>query len=617
MCGILGSINAAFSPETLGLIKHRGPDSRGTFRDKLGGSDIMLGHTRLAIVDLSSAGDQPMVTEDGEHVIIYNGEIYNHEDLKRKMPDIVARGHSDTETALNYMAKFGIEGVKDFNGIFAFVFLDRAEKKMYLARDPYGVKPLYYSVVGDRFVASSEIKTILEALPGLSGGLDDDGLYQFLRLRFTPAPLTLYRNIRKLEPGYYLEVPVEDPSSFRKVFYAGAPKSPDNIGEAEALERYGTMLDKAVDRQLMADVPVVSLLSGGVDSALLSFLAQKHAHYRMHTFTAGYDIKSFSNELEIAKETADFLGTVHHEVVLDQRRFFENLQKFVSVIEEPVGAQSIFPLYYLAETIHAAGFKTAFSGQGVDEMWGGYRKYNVQGLIEAVSSSPARALGPLGNTVRDDKLRRAFRSISGKDRVARFIGSYSIFDTDMVRGLSGDLFGEEHYEKLYRLVAGKLDLLGLKEKPASLAMMAVDARMDLSDDLLAYTDKISMRHSLEIRVPYLDIELADFVESLPLKFKTGLFTNKKLHKELARRFLPESVITREKRGFTVPVTEWFRGDHMDRVYDEMFSPGSRFAEYFSRDYVKGLIGVHRKGKTDFRNQIYSLMVLHYWMKEFL
>lgn len=614
MCGILGSINKPFGDDVLKLINHRGPDSRNIVNYIVNESPITLAQTRLSIVDLSEAGSQPMVSQCGNYTIIFNGEIYNHNELRSKLPEINFKGHSDTETILYYIAKFGIDSIADFNGIFAFGFLDLNKQKIYLARDHFGVKPLYYFLQNNQFVFSSEIKTILEVIPNIS--LDVNHLHTFLRLRFCPSPQTLFQNLNKLESGHYLSVDIKNIENYEKKFYSYLPSKKNNISEKDALDEYDYLIHKSVERQLMSDVPIAIMLSGGVDSALLTCIAQRVSKTKFDTYTVGYDLNTNANELSDAKITSSLLGTNHHEIILTNNDFSKRLPDFINMVEEPIGSQSIFPFYYLAEGIHNDSYKVALSGQGIDEAWAGYGRYNFQNIFNSFASPLFNPLKQIVNLSSNDKLRRGINSLSEKDRALRYIESYSFFDSKMVSRLTNQ-FNKEHNDCLTELIKDKFKLYNLNSISAVDSMMFLDSRLALSDDLLLYTDKLSMQHSLEVRVPFLDVELMKFVESLPDKFKVNTFQNKILHKKLAERHLPKDIIYRKKKGFYIPRKEWFRTEVGEDFKKTIINDNGFFSEFFNKEYILELFNDHQKGRFNYEDQLYSLLNIYFWFKKYI
>ena len=611
MCGIIGGINIPVSNEDIQRIRHRGPDSDGRQYWTHGDATVYFGHTRLAIQDLSPAGAQPMTSPCGRYALIFNGEVYNHLDLRNRMSGIAWRGHSDTETILHHLMQVGIDGVKDLNGIFALAFYDLDRAQVHLARDPYGVKPLYYHLHGHKLAWSSEVR----GLKGLLGNLElnTNALYQFLKLRYVPSPETMWKSVLKLEPGHRLTFDLNTART-TKEFYAYRPNVTHHILEQDALICLDELVNQAVERQLLADVPIALLLSGGVDSGLLAMLAQKHSGEQIATFTAGFDIQTDANELEEAQETARILGTKHHEVILKTEDFFTNFEKFIRVVEEPNGSSSIFPIYFLSQAIHDAGYKVALTGQGVDEPWNGYARYNLQNLMDGFPQGISGMLGFMQRFNLGDKVRRGLNAVLEEDRISRFIESYSLFDNKMLAGLAPGVFTEGNANALYGRLAGRYNLYDLDDQSAVKAMSALDLRMNLSDDLLLYTDKISMWHALELRVPFLDTKLTEFVEGLPDKFKLDLFKNKILHKKLSEKYLPSTIIHRKKKGFYTPQKEMFRSEHSFRIESEMLESGTGFNDLFNASYIRSLFNEHRSGRINHEKQLYLLTVLHYWFK---
>jgi asparagine synthase (glutamine-hydrolysing) len=610
MCGIVGTVNKKIDEKSVQLLYHRGPDEQGLLERKFKDNKLYFGHTRLSIQDLSSAGSQPMSTDDGRYTIIFNGEIYNHYDLREYVKDVNYKGHSDTETILHYIAQNGIDAIDKLNGIFAFAFFDHEKGKLYLARDPFGVKPLYYKTTLNTFMYSSELKVITDLE---KDELNYEGVYTLLALRFNPSPQTLFSNIKKLEPGHYIEYNVSTNKIVNQKFYSYKPQKNKGITKHEALKQYENLLFKAVERQMLSDVPIAVLLSGGVDSALVTKIAQEVSTERLNTYTAGYDIHSEANEFIEARESAKILGTNHHEVILSENTFFETLPNLVKSIEEPLGSQSIFPINFLSKKIHEDGYKVALTGQGVDEPWCGYGRYNTEIIFDNLQSSLWNIFLPLYTFLKHDKLKRGFRAMTTTNRLDRFVETYSVFNHNMINQITNNVFDGHEHEVLKNLLAYKFEYLDLKSYKGVDAMSFLDARMNLSDDLLLYTDKISMQHSLELRVPFLDIELMKFVESLPYYLKVTLFNNKILHKKLSERFLPKEIIYRKKKGFYTPRKEWFKGKLGERYLELLMNSQGSFAVIFNKKYIKSLFEEHKSGKVNYEKQLYLMIVMYYWL----
>src|ERR1700744_3716911 len=345
MCGIAGSVNVFLPRETLKLIEHRGPDSNGYEDINSSDNKVYLAQTRLSIIDLSAAGSQPMFSECGNYCLVFNGEIYNHLELRKQLTGINFKGHSDTETILYYIIKFGIDAIKNFNGIFAFGFLDINKGIIYLARDQFGVKPLYYFEENNKLIFGSELKVIISN-DTYKKQIDLDALSDFLYLRYNPAPNTLFKNINKLEAATYIKFAIG--RSFEKVnYWRNIPAINHNISIDEAIEEYRYLLDRAVKRQLLSDVPVGLFLSGGVDSAVIGYLMQKHSNYQINTFTVGFEGVGDFNETVKARETASFIGSNHYEELINYDQFHSYFINSFFHTEEPIAEPTIPALMHV------------------------------------------------------------------------------------------------------------------------------------------------------------------------------------------------------------------------------------------------------------------------------
>ena len=602
MCGILGTVNIPFDESVLNLLQHRGPDDAGLSADRVGAHTVRLGHRRLSILDLSPAGHQPMWTRCGRFGIVFNGEIYNHGDLRT--PRIQYAGHSDTETVLHHLAENGPDAARDLNGIFAIALLDTQSEKLFLLRDPFGVKPLYYSAGPAAFSFSSELRPLRKLV---GDDLDLDSLAELLRLRYLPAPDTLHRNICKLRPGHILEVRLSGAAlKYRTYPFALRQQTPEP--KLNAAPEYQRLVDQAVRRQLLSDVEVGMLLSGGVDSALIATIARRHSGYRMKAFTVGFEGDSPADEITDARETAAAADMEHHEVRIGRRQFFDLLPVITSVVEEPLATTSVVPMYALAG-LAASHVKVVLSGQGADEAMGGYRRYRGE-VIRELLPTPALALlrnAAMFFAAKSEAVQRGGDSLGIRDDVQRFESVYGVFSPDEIQRLIGYAPGRAAERIRYFF-----DTLGCRLQAQSVErMMTLDLRMNLADDLLLYTDKITMRHSLECRVPFLDLDLVRFVEALPRRHRVGVFRGKILHKKVAGRVLPRSIVARPKKGFLSPTAEWFRQSPATR--DILLSRTSRFSSVFDLDAVETLLNQHSAGMNRERH-IFLLLGIHHWLE---
>jgi asparagine synthase (glutamine-hydrolysing) len=607
MCGILGSIGLEVSECLIDILSHRGPDGHGEQSLDVSGKAVWLGHTRLSILDLSPAGHQPMQSRNGHWWITFNGEIYNHLDLRKSLSGPF-RGHSDTETLIELIAAQGInKTLPQLNGMFAFAALDTHERKLYLARDPFGIKPLYFYQESARLAFASEVRA-LSALH-LDGGLDDQGLRQFLTLRYIPSPGTLWRNIHRLSPGHCLAFDLAH-HEVKLACYIQPVRDRFTGGIDEAVEAYRAMLATAVQRQLLSDVPVGVLLSGGVDSALVAAMA-KDAGAELPCFTVGFGAGHKECEIEDARETARVLGLPFHAMTTTPEQLREALLEIVHAVEEPLGTTSVMPMWYLVRRARQ-DVTVVLTGQGSDEPWGGYFRYQVELLRDRL---PWPYLWQAGKGLaslwrgKPDALERGLRTLAEHDQARQIVEACALFpaaDRSKLLGDSADGGATERVRQWLDWVNSATGLSGAER------MMRLDARMNLADDLLLYGDKISMAVSLEARVPMLDLELVHFVESLPIEYRVRWRMGKVVHKMMAERFLPAEIVQRPKKGFHVPFSAWSRGPWRDWV-EELLLDG--LEGILKRKEVECLWRDYLAGRPDRARQIFALLMLALWRQD--
>ena len=619
MCGILGSINIENTADYLATIRHRGPDAHGIVDFKVNDHHVKLLHQRLSIVDLSEAGCQPMYTDNQDGCIIFNGEIYNHETLRDDLLDVTFRGHSDTETITNYFNRFGVkDSVQKLNGIFGLAYLDIKSSRLYLVRDRFGVKPLYYYFDQNRLLFSSEIRPLKACL---EPELDQGNVLNLLTMRYGVAPFTLYENILKVEPGQMLVFDLSGPALTmeKNYFLPQAHKLGNRKGElAQLTKEYGDLFQKAVARQLMADVEVGVLLSGGVDSALVAAIAKEKSQLPLKAFTVGFDGGHDEvDEITFAAETASLLKLEHFQNTIDFSDFLGSFRRIVDIVEEPIGTTSIIPMYSLAR-LAASQVKVVLSGQGADEPLGGYNKYKALNLIQqARQIVPFLALTKILQPIyqKRENLRRVFASIQASDEMDSYLQFNSIVCGTEVSGF----FNKQVRNSVTANSAGKREIfknIWKERQPAASSLsdkfLYYDLRTSLADDLLMYTDKITMNFGLECRVPILDNDLIEFIESLDNRYKYNGKTGKIIHKAFAADYLPQQIINRKKLGFQSPTEYWFL-KHSDEII-AIFSSGKNFAKVFDIDAVFKLLSEHAKGRN-MEKQIFLLLSLYYLIED--
>lgn len=608
MCGILGSINIKINNNKLDLINHRGPDDSGLVEMKCNIHKLWLGHRRLSIVDLSPAGHQPMFSDCENYAIIFNGEIYNHHEIRKTLNQKRFRGHSDTETILYALKENGIKAAEKFNGIFAFAFLDLVNEKLFISRDFFGVKPLYYSSTDEGFLFSSELRP-LESL--IINTIDINSLSTLLRLRYIPSPYTLYQNVRKVRPGHYIEIDLSS-EKLNPIENLLILKSADPfLGNfKDAIIGYNELFDSAVKRQMMSDVEIGVMLSGGVDSAMVAAIAAHHSSNKIKAFTVGFEGKYNSDEISDAQETAKELNLEHHIIKISNNNYHDLFAQCVEITEEPAATTSIIPFYYLSK-LASEHVKVVLTGQGADEPLGGYFRYKEEMLRQAM---PTFILDPFCSflnslNIKNEKIRRATMALPIRNDIERFDEAYSIFSYKQIEKLIG-LSNNRSIES----IQCNYDLYNANELTHSaLRMMKIDARMNLADDLLNYTDKISMHFALETRVPLLDIELISFIESLPISYKVNLFKTKLVHKKSAQKIIPQNIINRRKKGFQSPTNEWFRKD-IGTIGDLLTQSNSKFSTIFDRSEINRTLELHKKG-YNMEKQLFLLLSIYYWLEK--
>lgn len=613
MCGVVGWIGRELGSNAWGnalhSIDHRGPDGTGSDTIFLYGKCVHLGHTRLAILDLSEAGHQPMSSSDGRWRLVFNGEIYNHLALREQL-SVPFRGHSDTETLVECLAKFGIDHTLPLlNGMFAFAALDTISGILYLVRDPFGVKPLYFAQRGGNFAFASEVRA-LRAM-GITPAVDPAAASTFLSLRYVPSPNTLWKGVSRLQPGHVLSYFIED----GKVYVSHYVRPVQNKFQGsrdDAIVAYHDQLSKAVERQLLSDVPVGILLSGGIDSALIAAMAKEAGHV-LPCYTVGFGEAHKECEIEDASETADVLGFPFASINVDQNILLDSLPEIVSSVEEPLGTTSILPMWHLVKRARK-DVTVVLTGQGTDEPWGGYRRYQSEVLRDYVPWGAAWSGLKLARSLwksPPEFIERGMRTLPVDNMPRRFLEAYALFPPNELSSVirKPDLNGATASIEYW------LDWMkDANLKPVE-KMMRVDTRMNLADDLLLYGDKISMAASLEARVPMLDIELIRFVESLPVDYRVGLNQGKIVHKLMAERYLPSQIVYRKKKGFQVPFDTWSRGAWKPWIESVLFAPDAPHWQLLHKDGVQRCWQEHLSGKPGRGRQMFSLIMLCVWWRQ--
>lgn len=624
MCGIAGILNLdgePASPVTIrrmtDAIAHRGPDGEGHHTD----GPISLGHRRLAILDLSPAGHQPMATPDQRQVLTYNGEIYNYAELRTELESLGRqfRSRSDTEVVLYALAEWGEKAVERFNGMFAFALWDAGRRELLLARDRYGIKPLYFAQRGQVFAFGSEVKAIL-AHPAFKAEVDREAMLEYFTFQNYFTDRTLFAGVRLLPHGCVLRLSAKDGETPRIRRYWDylfvEPEHPRH--EREYLEELDRLFKQAVNRQLVSDVEIGSYLSGGMDSGSITALAAKQLPY-LKTFTCGFDLRSASglemgfDEREKAESMSYLFKTEHYEIVLKAGDMERVLPRLTTHLEEPRVGQS-YPNFYVAQ-LAGKFVKVVLSGTGGDELFGGYPwRYYRAVVNDDFEHYIDQYYGYWQRLIDNRLLQQVFKPIASD---VQRVWTRDIF-RDVFQRHAPELTRPEDYVNHSLYFEAKTFLHGL----------------------LVVEDKLSMAHGLETRVPFLDNDLVDFAMVLPVRLKLGNLSEvvrvnenslrdkksehflrsrdgKLLLRRMMERHIPMEVTRLEKQGFSAPDASWFRAESLDYVRRVLFNPGARLYDYLDPVAVQSLVTEHLDGKVNRRLFIWSLISVEKWLERFI
>jgi asparagine synthase (glutamine-hydrolysing) len=647
MCGILGIWGGLEDPVTnvrkaCAVLRHRGPDDDGIWYDER--AALALGHTRLAILDLSVAGQQPMSSRDGRYVIVFNGEIYNHLMLRQELEaqggkPLAWRGHSDTETLLDCIATWGLEkSLQKAHGMFAFAVWDRRANELSLARDRMGEKPLYYGYFAKSFAFGSELKGF-EPLPGFSRDIDRSSLAALMRLDYVPAPRSIYRGIKKLPAGTYLKIGVADlsaaaipvPRTYWSAFeqIAIARSNPLTFSsEHEATDALDHVLRRAVADQMIADVPVGAFLSGGIDSSAVVSFMQSHTSRPVKTFSIGFDVPGY-NEAEHAKTVASYLGTDHNELYLTAQDAASVIPKLPSIYDEPFADSSQIATYLVAQ-LARQHVTVSLSGDGADEVFGGYNRYFVGArLWQHLRRTPRSIRSLLSSAILSGSPKfwdvlyaclapfvpatyRLAMPGEALHKGARLLNVQS--DTDLYNGLISRweprdiVLRDSEPEPLFdaKDVAAVSTLAEL--------MMALDTVTYLPDDILVKLDRAAMAVSLETRVPFLDPRVFEFAWRLPLKYKVRGGVGKWLLREVLSRYMPRRLTERPKMGFAVPLDAWLRGPLRDWAEDLLNEGKLRRQGYLDPQPIQRKWAEHLSGRRNWQHYLWNVLMFQAWLE---
>lgn len=630
MCGIYGYVTSTrdTGPEILRRmgesLQHRGPDDSGEIFREANGLRAALGHQRLSIIDLSSAGRQPISNEDETIWITFNGEIYNFTELRAELED---KGHrfksrTDTEIIVHLYEELGTDCLNRLNGMFAFALWDEKKTLLFLARDRMGKKPLHYSLQNGRIVFASEIKALLRH-PAIERELDLSSLSKYLSYEYVPAPDTIFKTIKKLEPGHFLlyrdgaalssrywDIPLED--------YPIADRT-----EAQYAEELRELVDRAVQRRLVADVPIGLFVSGGLDSGLVAALAGR-AREHLQCFSIGFEEASF-DESRYATQVCQSLGLKHHLRIFQDHDMLRMIEKLPDIIDEPLADPSIVPLYLLSG-FASERMKVVLSGDGGDELFAGYQTFQAHKLVTyydvlpgwvkaALQAAVSRLPVSHGYLSPDFKLKQFLKGVGVSSEVRFFLWRGAFSNAEKRQLLCPELQAELHshntYEDIYRYVRDS-HLTKELERILYLSM-----KLYLQDNNLVTVDRASMANGLEVRSPLLDKNVVEFVSRLPMDYKLNGLKTKYLLKKAAEGLLPHNIIYRQKRGFGIPLSKWLTGELKGFMLDALSQERIERQGLFDYGYINRLIHEQLTKKKDNRELLWTLLVFQSWYGKYI
>ncbi|MBD9219646.1 MAG: asparagine synthase (glutamine-hydrolyzing) [Clostridiales bacterium] len=605
MCGFVGFTGHLVGGDEIlknmmDTIIHRGPDSAGTHID----SDVSLGFRRLSIIDLDS-GTQPMYNETNDIVIVFNGEIYNYQELKK---DLIEKGHvfrnnSDTETLIHSYEEYGEAMLDRLRGMFAFVIWDGKKKKLFAARDFFGIKPFYYAIVDGQLVFASEIKSILEYTP-YKKEINPLALENYLTFQYSVLPETFFKGIYKLMPSHCLTF--ENGELTIRRYWEPVFEPDENVTLEELTDKIDNAMQASIKRHKISDVEVGSFLSSGVDSSYVAacFKGDK-------TFTVGFDYAKY-NEIDYAKSLSEKIKIDNYSKLISTDEYWDIIPTVQYHMDEPLADPSAIALYFVSQTA-AKHVKVSLSGEGADEFFGGYNIYREPFSLRPITRLPKglrKALGACAAAIPFKIKGKNYLIRGSKDVEERFIGNAFLFNEKEREKLLKNPTGKYNHTELTKPYYDKVKNLDDTTK-----MQYIDIHFWLIGDILLKADKMSMAHSLEVRVPFLDRDVFEVARKVPLKYKVTKENTKFAMRQAAHRYLPDMVAEKKKLGFPVPIRIWLKEDkYYNTVKDAFTSPAA--AEFFNVDEIVKLLDDHRNGKNDNSRKIWAIYMFLVWYKRY-
>ncbi|MFT4414482.1 asparagine synthase (glutamine-hydrolyzing) [Fredinandcohnia humi] len=611
MCGFVGFADTKIDIDKIKTINdmmdtiiHRGPDSGDYFSD----DHATLGFRRLSIIDLSEEGSQPMYNEDKSCVLVFNGEIYNYQEIRK---DLLEKGHifkcdSDSEVVIHAYEEYGVELLQKVRGMFAFAIWDKNKETMFLARDFFGIKPLYYTqnTIDNSLIFGSEIKSFLKQ-PAFKKELNKDALKPYLTFQYSVLDETFFKGVYKLKPGHYM---IYKKGEMEIKPYWGIDFDETERGLEHYIEEINKTLKESVEYHRISDVKVGSFLSGGIDSSYITALLKPNK-----TFSVGFqDYEGIFNETNLAKDLSDILEIENYKKLMNADEAFEKLPTIQYHMDEPQSNLSSVPLYFLSE-LASKHVTVVLSGEGADEIFGGYVWYQKSAKLEKYEKIPyaiRRPISLLSKALPKNKI-TTFLVKGGQKVEEKFIGQAKVFEEeDARRVLKEDYHSgpsiESITKKVYAQVKGKDDVT---------KMQYLDLKLWLPGDILLKADKMSMAHSIELRVPFLDKEVMKLASEIPSKLRVNQIDTKYALRAASKKVLPDEWANREKVGFPVPVRHWLREEKYYNIVKDMFQ--SEIAkEFFNTDELMKYLDEHYHGKQNYARYIWTVYVFLVWYKKF-
>jgi asparagine synthase (glutamine-hydrolysing) len=631
MCGIAGIINSSdkrveeLIHTMTDAIWYRGPDDSGYFIDE----NVALGHRRLSVIDLDN-GHQPMFSADKSLVIVFNGEIYNHTELRRQLEkeDYKFNTRCDTEVILQLYAKYGKECVKKLNGMFAFCIYDIKQKKLLLARDRMGQKPLCYYHKGKQLIFCSVLRG-LKQNPDVPREYNYQGIHDYLSLQYIPSPYTIYKKVFKLPPAHLMEFDIDAGTTrleaYWSVDFSSAIKT-KKLTFSNAQTQLRELLTAAVRRRLMADVPYGAFLSGGVDSSIIAGIMMKLCDHSVKAFTIGFNEESY-DERAYAEEVVktfnrDSKNPLEYYVKVINPQDFEVVRKLVRHYGEPYSDASMLPTYYLSEFTRQ-NVTVALSGDGADELFTGYERYLLmhyskytdilpKALRKFFFALPLSMVGNKGDRTLSGRMYRTLHSLL-VSRDVRYMNIISRFNEILKKSLYGERFADTRFLPSEEVISSIYNSTSAEEEVEKI--METDLASYLPGDILTKVDIASMACSLEVRNPFLDHEVVEFAASLPFSFKVRRLSSKHILKEAFADMLPAEVMKRTKKGFGVPLDTWFRGIWRDQLREHLLDGKLANDGFFQKDVIEQLLSEHDSRKVDNSYPLWSMLILELFLEQ--